>query len=83
MLSSSCIPVTHEAVSRGDPDILRMILTHRDIQKREQQSRLVPELLQRLKDVCYIMHFRNRQCERSQKQRMNNDTVDCFLNLGT
>lgn len=36
---------------RGDPELLKVVLEYRDLQKRSQRGDLVPNLLKRLKDV--------------------------------
>ncbi|ODM92235.1 Ankyrin repeat domain-containing protein 13D [Orchesella cincta] len=43
--------VVHEAVCRGDPELLKTVLEYRDVQKQTQKSDLVPNLLKRLKDA--------------------------------
>jgi len=43
--------VLQEAICRGDPDLLKLILEYRDAQKNSRRSTLVPDLLRRLADV--------------------------------
>lgn len=42
--------VLHEATATGDPELLRMILKHRDHQRYTKRTIGVPELLQKLKE---------------------------------
>ncbi len=46
------IPVTQEAVSTGDPELLQLCLQHRDHQRFQKRTEGVPGLLERLKQVC-------------------------------
>lgn len=49
-----CVLVIQEAVATGDPELLRICLEERDIQKRRKRSDLVPILLKRLEDVSLL-----------------------------
>lgn len=44
--------VLHEAVSTGDPELVQIVLKHRDYQRYSKRTVGVPELLQKLKEVC-------------------------------
>lgn len=44
-------PVLHEATCRADPDLIRLVLEHKDAQKQSKRSSMVPDLLRRLADV--------------------------------
>lgn len=46
--------VLHEATCRADPDLLRLALEYKDVQKQNKRSTLVPDLLRRLADVCFF-----------------------------
>lgn len=69
MIKLNChFVVVHEAVCGGDPELLKVVLEYRDLQKRSQRGDLVPNLLKRLKDVSgQIVRFgkltRNFACE--------------------
>ena len=49
---SGVISVLHESVGTGDPELVQMILQCRDCQRYNKRTVGVPELLQRLKEVC-------------------------------
>lgn len=44
-------PVLHEATASGDPDLVKLILKHRDHQRLTKRTVGVPELLTKLKEV--------------------------------
>lgn len=43
--------VLHEAISTGDPEIVHMVLQHRDYQQTSTTLGGVPELLQKISEV--------------------------------
>lgn len=45
------ISVLHEAVSTGDPEMVQLILQHRDYQQTSMTLGGVPELLQKINEV--------------------------------
>lgn len=51
MLVSGFLSVLHEAVSTGDPEMVQMILQHRDYQQTAMTLGGVPELLQKINEV--------------------------------
>ena len=44
--------VSHEAISVGNPEILSLVLQHRDFQRGSQRLAGIPELLDELNAVC-------------------------------
>lgn len=50
-LVSGFLSVLHEAVSTGDPEMVQMILQHRDYQQTSMTLGGVPELLQKINEV--------------------------------
>lgn len=49
--------VSHEAVSTGNPEILSLVLQHRDFQRGSQRLAGIPELLDELNAVrCYFLN---------------------------
>lgn len=51
MLVSGFLSVLHEAVSTGNPEMVQMILQHRDYQQTAMTLGGVPELLQKINEV--------------------------------
>ncbi|NWH78974.1 AN13A protein, partial [Piaya cayana] len=51
--------VLHEAVSTGDPEMLQMILQHRDYQQTAMTLGGVPELLQKINEAASVLSFSN------------------------
>ena len=47
--------VLHEGVCSGDPEMVQLILQYRDFQRFNKRTIGVPELLQKLNEVC-ILH---------------------------
>ena len=51
MLLYILFSVLHEATATGDPELVQLILKHRDHQRYTKRTIGVPELLQKLKEV--------------------------------
>lgn len=50
--------VLHEAVCTGDPEIVQIVLQHRDFQRYSKRTVGVPDLLKRLREVSTIQAFK-------------------------
>lgn len=50
-ITSFCLPVLHEAVSTGDPEMVYTVLQHRDFHNTSMALEGVPELLQKILEV--------------------------------
>lgn len=50
-ISLLCLPVLHEAVSTGDPEMVYTVLQHRDFHNTSMALEGVPELLQKILEV--------------------------------
>ena len=50
------MPVLHEGVCSGDPEMVQLILQYRDFQRFNKRTVGIPELLQKLNEVL-IMYF--------------------------
>lgn len=44
-------PVTQEAISTGDPELVQLILRHREMDAMRAQAQVVPRLLEKLREV--------------------------------
>ena len=51
--------VSHEAISIGNPEILSLVLQHRDFQRGSQRLAGIPELLDELNAVCLFKFLFN------------------------
>ncbi|CAL1544586.1 unnamed protein product [Lymnaea stagnalis] len=49
--NKGCWSVLHEAVCTGDPEIVQLVLQHRDFQRYSKRTVGVPDLLQRLQET--------------------------------
>ena len=50
--------VSHEAISTGNPEILSLVLQHRDFQRGSQRLAGIPELLEELNSVSQVLFFK-------------------------
>lgn len=50
------LPVLHEAVCSGDPELVQLVLQYRDFQRYNKRTVGVPELLQKLKEVGNVLY---------------------------
>lgn len=50
--------VSHEAISAGNPEILSLVLQHRDFQRGSQRLAGIPELLEELNSVSQVLFFK-------------------------
>lgn len=50
--------VSHEAISTGNPEILSLVLQHRDFQRGSQRLAGIPELLEELNSVSQGLFFK-------------------------
>ena len=50
--------MSHEAISTGNPEILSLVLQHRDFQRGSQRLAGIPELLEELNSVSQVLFFK-------------------------
>ncbi|KAL5964980.1 Ankyrin repeat domain-containing protein 13D [Taenia solium] len=65
--SSKFKRVTQEAISTGDPELLKIVLTHRDSHMLQNQAKIITALLEKLKSTpdFYVeikWEFTSRRC---------------------